>query len=258
MSVRNYVSYSEIKTWEECSYKHKLNYVDGIKLFRGNEFTAFGKAVHAVSEKFLVDSTAKNPVDYFESQFFQELVDLKDQTPKMELDADLVASMRDSGKILADLVVPSVLEYFGDHDVVSVEEELNESLNTDKTFKGFVDLVLKTGDTYHIMDWKTCGWGWNARRKNDRMTTYQLAYYKHFFCKKHNIDPKNVKTYFGLLKRTAKKNHVEIFEVACGKQKIENALNLMKKVLYNVDNNINIKNRLSCERCEFYKTQHCR
>ena len=143
MSVRNYVSYSEIKTWEECSYKHKLNYVDGIKLFRGNEFTAFGKAVHAVSEKFLVDSTAKNPVDYFESQFFQELVDLKDQTPEMELDADLVASMRDSGKILADLVVPSVTEYFGDHDVVSVEEELNESLNSDKTFKGFVDLVLK-------------------------------------------------------------------------------------------------------------------
>jgi len=67
-----------------------------------------------------------------------------------------------------------------------------------------------------------------------------------------------VKTYFGLLKRTAKKNHVEIFEVSSGGQKIENALNLMEKVLYNASNNVNIKNRLSCERCEFFETQHCR
>ena len=186
------------------------------------------------------------------------MVSLKDQTPELNFDADLVSSMRSSGRILAELVVPSVLDYFGDHDIVSVEEELHESMTNDKNFKGYIDLVVKTGDTYHIMDWKTCGWGWNARRKNDRITTYQLAYYKHFFCEKHNIDPDNVKTYFGLLKRTAKKNHVEIFEVPCGQQKVKNALNLMEKVLYNVDNKINIKNRLSCERCEFYKTQHCR
>ena len=258
MTQRDYVSYSEIKTWEECSYKHKLIYLDDIRLFSGNEFTAFGKAIHAVSEKFLVDESATNPVNYFETQFVQELTELKDKTPNIELDADLIAGMRTSGRVLAELVVPSVTEYFGDHEIVSVEEELHEAMANDKNFKGYIDLVLKTGDTYHIMDWKTCGWGWNARKKSDRMTTYQLAYYKHFFCKKHNIDPKNVKTYFGLLKRTAKKNHVEIFEVSCGEQKVENALNLMEKVLYNVDNDVNIKNRLSCERCEFFKTQHCR
>jgi predicted RecB family nuclease len=258
MSGRDYVSYSEIKTWEECSYKHNLIYVNGIRLFSGNEFTAFGKAVHAVSEKFLVDKTATDPVSYFENQFVEELKELREKTPDIVLDRELVNSMRSSGQILAELIVPSVTEYFGDHEIISVEEELHEKMLNDKNFKGYIDLVLRTGDTYHIMDWKTCGWGWNARRKNDRMTTYQLAYYKNFFCKKHNIDPKNVKTYFGLLKRTAKKNHVEIFEVSCGEQKVKNALNLMEKVLYNVDNNVNIKNRLSCTRCEFYETQHCR
>ena len=25
----------------------------------------------------------------------------------------------------------------------------------------------------------------------------------------------------------------------------------------NIDNNVCIKNRLSCRRCEFYKTEHC-
>jgi ATP-dependent exoDNAse (exonuclease V) beta subunit len=258
MSGRNYVSYSEIKTWEECSYKHNLIYVNDIRLFSGNEFTAFGKAIHAVSEKFLVDKTAANPASYFENRFVEELQEIRKKTPDVELDRELIRTMRENGQILAELVVPSVTEYFGDHEIISVEEELHVKMPADKHFKGYIDLVLKIGDTYHIMDWKTCGWGWNARRKSDRITTYQLAYYKHFFCQKHGIDPKKVKTYFGLLKRTAKKNHVEIFEVSCGEQKIEKALNLMEKVLYNVDNNINIKNRLSCGRCEFYKTKHCR
>ena len=32
-------------------------------------------------------------------------------------------------------------------------------------FKGFIDLVVKTPDgKYHIIDWKTCSWGWDAQR----------------------------------------------------------------------------------------------
>ncbi len=79
------------------------------------------------------------------------------------------------------------------------------NLDGDYDFKGFIDVVIKTPDgKYHIIDWKTCSWGWDARRKNDKMVTYQLALYKNYFCQKHNIDPKKVETYFAFLKRTAK------------------------------------------------------
>jgi len=118
--------------------------------------------------------------------------------------------------------------------------------------------VLKTKDgKYHVIDWKTCSWGWDARRKNDKMTTYQLTYYKYYFSKKHNVELDNIETHFALLKRTAKKNKVELFKVASGNKKIKNALKFLEKALYNISNKNFIKNRLSCRYCEFYKTKHC-
>ena len=125
-------------------------------------------------------------------------------------------------------------------------------------FKGFIDLVLKTSDgKYHIIDWKTCSWGWDSRKKSDPMVTYQLTFYKHFYAKKHGIDPKNVETYFALLKRTAKQNNVEIFRVTSGPRKTNNALNFLNRALYNIQKDNHIKNRLSCKNCDFYKTEHC-
>ena len=100
--------------------------------------------------------------------------------------------------------------------------------------------------------------GWDQNKKRDRLVTYQLTLYKYFFAKKHNLDPKNIKTHFGLLKRTAKSNQIEIFEVSSGSKKTENALNLMNKAMYNISNKRFIKNKLSCKYCPFDGTEHCK
>ena len=86
---------------------------------------------------------------------------------------------------------------------------------------------------------------------------YQLTLYKHFFAKKHGLDPSNIETHFALLKRTAEKDQVEIFRVTSGPKKTKNALNLLHKALYNIEKKNFIKNRLSCKRCDLYKTEYC-
>ena len=73
---RKHISFSEIKIWQECPYKHKLSYIDDLRMFKGNEFTAFGKALHAVSEKFLVEETEETPSSYFEKQFLIKVFQL--------------------------------------------------------------------------------------------------------------------------------------------------------------------------------------
>ena len=45
-----HVSYSELKTWKECSWRHKLQYIEKLKGFQGNEYTAFGTAIHDVKK----------------------------------------------------------------------------------------------------------------------------------------------------------------------------------------------------------------
>jgi len=118
---------------------------------------------------------------------------------------------------------------------------------------------LQTDDgKYHIIDYKSCSWGWDAKKKSDAMTNYQLTLYKHFFGTMKNIDPKLIETHFCLLKRTAKKDQVELFRVTSGPKKVENSLKVLNNAVYNIDKGNFPKNRLGCKYCEFYKTEDCK
>jgi len=256
--MAKHISFSELKNWNQCSYYHKLVYIDKLKGFEGNLYTAFGSALHTVCEKVVLKEV-EDKKSLFQLSFSKEINELPDNI-KENLDVKMVSDMRRQGDFLVDLILPALKEEFSEFEVVSVEEKLYEPIEEqDLNFKGFIDLVIKTGDgKYHVIDWKSCSWGWNFKRKTDPMTTYQLTFYKHYFAKKHNLDPKNIETHFALLKRTAKKDHVEFFRVTSGAKKTENALNLLTKALYNIKAKKHIKNRLNCRQCEFYKTAHCK
>ena len=123
--------------------------------------------------------------------------------------------MKTQAPPILDEVLPALESHFGEYKVVSAEEDLMEMIEyfTPKQvekFKGFIDLIIETPDEkYHIIDWKTCS-GAGMLKRSDPMMTYQLTFYKHFWAKKHKVDPKKIETYFALLKRTATKNRVEI------------------------------------------------
>jgi predicted RecB family nuclease len=252
----SHISYSELKNWDFCPFYHKLVYIDKHEAFKGNEYTAFGTAVHDVCEKKLLKEDF-NPDETFVEKFKETLKELHEGAVEFSLDNAM--KMVPQAKAIFPEIEPAMKAYFGDtYEVYSSEEMLYEPIDDhDLKFKGYVDAVIKIGDKYHIVDWKTCSWGWNAQRRNDKMTTYQLTLYKHYFCKKHNIDPKNVDTHFALLKRTAKKDRVEIFRVTSGKKKTENALKLLYMALYNITKKRYIKKRTSCTRCVFHKTELC-
>ena len=254
------ISYSEFKNWTECPYRHKLIYVDKLPYFSGNEYTAFGTAVHKACEEKIPNKEI-DAYSVFEGAFLEELKALKQENHKFN--NNLVFEMREQAKPICDNIFSSVLEEFGQFQVFSIEEQLLEDIQDfdsyGRKFKGFIDLVIKTpDDKYHIIDWKTCSWGWDSKKKADKIVNYQLTMYKHFFSKKHNIDPNSIETYFALLKRTAKNNNVEIFRVTSGPKKTINCLSMLEKSVINMEKGMAIKNRLSCRYCKFYKTENCK
>tara|TARA_R110000824_G_scaffold1178_2_gene6332 strand:+ start:8214 stop:9014 length:801 start_codon:yes stop_codon:yes gene_type:complete len=263
-----HISYSELKEWVVCPWKHKLNYIERINQFKGNEHTAFGTALHTVCEN-MVQSRDPNvpltfdPKELFQEEFLKNLRRIKEEAPEMEFNSELITGMRSQGEKLTEHILPGLKKTFGAFELVAVEEKLYEPIDAvNYDFKGFIDLVIRTEDKkHHVIDWKTCGWGWDTRKKSDKMITYQLTLYKHFWCTKHEIDPLTVDTHFALLKRTAKKNVVEIFKVSTGTKKTQNALKLLNKAIYNIKKSNCVKNRLSCYgrygACEYYKTKHC-
>lgn len=254
------ISFSELKNWKECPYRHKLVYIDDLPGFQGNEYTAFGTSIHKVCET-AVYLKEENLFSIFENEFEKEIKTLEEAN--ISLNHDLLEEMLSQAKNLCRFIIPSLKENFKEYEVVSVEEEILEDITEfnsyEKKYKGYIDLVLKTKDgKYHIIDWKTCSWGWPSQKKTDSFTSYQLTYYKNYFAKKHKIDHKNIETYFILLKRTAKKQNVELLRVSSGPKKVENSLKLLENAIINIENQNYIKNRLSCKYCDFYKTEHCK
>lgn len=250
-----HISFSALKDWNFCAWYHKLTRIDGIGGFEGNAFTAFGNAIHEVCEKKLLKQKV-NENKFFIERFEHFLSEL----PQKQ-DSDLVEEMRSQGKEILPEIEDALEDYFGEYEVLGSEIPLREKIEgeDDYIFMGFIDGVVKTPDNkVHIFDWKTCSWGWDAKRRNAPMTTYQLTLYKHYFAKMTGIDPKNIETHFALLKRTSKKDRVEFFRVTSGPRKTENALKLLKKALYNIKNQRYIKNRMSCKSCVFNKTEHCK
>lgn len=251
-----HVSYSEIKLWHECPRKHKLQYIDKIDGFKGNLHTAFGTAIHSVCEHGLLDENLDRGKHFLE-EFAKEVASLKEK--EVEIESKLYEQMMGQYEPIVSSFRDELDNYFENCEVVSTEEKLYEDMEGhDLKFKGFIDLVVKTRDgKYHILDWKTTSWGWNSRKKSDKIVNYQLTLYKYFWAQKHGIPLDMVETHFGLLKRTAKKNNTEIFRVTSGPTKVRNALTFLEKAVINIKRKLAIKNRLSCKGCAFYKTQHC-
>ena len=254
----SHISFSELKDWVHCPYYHKLTRIDGIDGFKGNEYTAFGSAIHSVCEKKLLHEELSD--DFFIQELKKNISELPDD---LEINKKLVVDMMGQGKRIIPEIDDALNDYFDEFEVLAVEMPLMENIENqdDYNFKGFIDAVVSTPDgKIHIFDWKTCSWGWDAKKRSEPMVTYQLTLYKHYFCQKMNVDPKDVETHFALLKRTAKKNHVEFFRVTSGPRKTQNALKLLDKAIYNIKESRYIKNRLSCTSgygCKFYNTEHC-
>lgn len=257
---QKHLSYSSLKEYKFCPYRYKLIKEDGVLERHGNIFTVFGNALHETLEKKANKEIPENAdlSDDFENRFKQWI---ENELPAnyFEVNNFKYDEFLEQGRKLAPLVFPALKKEFGKYEIFKAEQELYENMEgSSRKFKGFIDLVIKTEDgKYHIIDYKTCSWGWDMKKKSDKLITYQLTLYKNFFCKKMNIDPAKVETHFALIKRTAKKNEVEIFRVTSGVRKTKNALNVLNETVYNIERKMFIKNKLSCMKCDIKGTDLC-
>ena len=118
-----HISFSELKIWSECPFKHKLMYIDKIKGFIGNEYTAFGGAIHSLCENALLGKLPEEDYEeYFQHAFRAELNKVPVSKP------ELVMEMLSQANRISPEVIPAVESYFGNFEVVSVEERLFEKM----------------------------------------------------------------------------------------------------------------------------------
>ncbi len=274
-----HISYSEWKNWHICPHYHKLTYIDKVTQFEGNIYTAFGKAIHTVCEFTLTSPEKYREPGKIEALVKEQFIAELNALPK-DAQQDAKANFKLKEWLVSGLeIVPDLyrclVDKFGklgeDWEVLKAEEQLyvpiTEFTEAEKKFKGFIDLVVysKKDEKIHLIDWKTCSWGWRREKKSDKIMAYQLVFYKHFYARKYEVEPTDVDCHFVLLKRTAKPGKkAEFVRVTAAKKRTTDALNALTKALHNINKQNYIKNRTACisckdrfGTCEFYQTEHC-
>ena len=258
-----HISFSEIKQWKECPWRHKLLYIDKIDLFEPSPHLDYGTSVHNACESYL--KTGKMLTESAEKEIRTAFE--KNGETWYEQGHPHVDTWVDWAKVSLDALPGYFDETFGEWEAVEAEEYLYEEIEGKKIkFKGFIDAIIKVpkkrgkGFNYWILDWKTANaYGWRTSKKRDALVQAQLILYKYFWSKKHNIDPKDVKCGFVLLKRGAKPGSVcSLVEVSAGPKATEKANKLISNMVSSVQKGLFFKNRNSCSFCEYSGTEYCR
>ena len=257
---KHHVSFSEVKTWKECSFRHKLTYIKKIIAFKPSPILEFGTAVHAACEDYLLtrDMKEKICIDHLIKAW-------KDNEGVENFDnASFKIAERDAMIILSE--VPSFLDReFPGWEVIDAEHQLYEQIeNHPHAFKGFIDGVIKCKgkrdeDLIWILDWKTSANGWRKEKRSDTMVQSQLALYKNYWLQKNpSFQMKNVRCGFVILKKSAKLGqHCELFSVSMGEVPIGRSLKVVSSMITMVKKGVAVKNRDNCMWCEYKGTEHC-
>ena len=145
-----HISYSELKDWVFCAFYHKLTRVDKIDGFTGNQYTAFGSAIHSVCEKKLLQEEIEE--DFFVKELKKNISELDEP-----VDDKIVHQMMQQGNSIIPEIDDALQQYFEEYEVLAVEMPLMEPIEgeEDYTFKGYIDAVVATPDgKVHIFDYQ--------------------------------------------------------------------------------------------------------
>tara|TARA_Y100000310_G_scaffold105107_1_gene103477 strand:+ start:426 stop:1262 length:837 start_codon:yes stop_codon:yes gene_type:complete len=266
---KSHVSYSEVRGWKECSYRHKLQHIDKIDLGKPSPYLDFGTAVHEGCENYLNSKTIPrekllNDIRVaWEKYGFEDPEWIKQQPGWYKYEH--VSTWCTWAENMWNDIPDFLDKTFPGWETVSAEEMLYEPIEEKNlSFKGFIDVVIKVPRKngtykYWILDWKTAkSYGWDRRKKQDILTQAQIVLYKHYWATKNNIPLKDVGTGFILLKRGGKPGNIcEFFQISVGPKAIEKARKMVRNMVSSVRSGMYFKNRDSCRFCEYYQTEHC-
>lgn len=274
-NINPHLSFSELGVWEDCQWRWHLEKLHDLHKDESSFELVYGNAAHFAMELLF----GKDPPP--DTEIYRQFVE--------KLDADLLSAAPDG--VLSEEwqkkyneCTPSALLFIDDVRKIeelqgaepllsemNLYENISRSDEISKHFKGFVDIIFTRkvdGKTkLLICDFKTCSWGWPKSKSKDLLVQAQLLLYKHFLCKKFEVDPADVDVAFILLKKKPKDKEpgVQFVPITSESAEIETALNLLQRAITGMHSGTFTKNTKACVKrwgklivkCPFLRTDKC-
>lgn len=274
--LKEHVSYSEIRQWKECPWRHKLLYIDKLSTFEESPHLHYGTIIHDACEHYLktkelkIEEAQKKIKEAWDEHGFdaEDFIQLQSQRAELQGWKYKHNKLKDWLQWAETSIrsIPDFLEEtFPKWEIVSAEEPLYEAIPDISTkFKGYIDCIIKIPYKdkykYWVLDWKTSsGRGWSLDKQRDFNTQAQVILYKNYWGEKNNIPMKDIQCGFVLLKKvkTVGKS-CQLIKVSSGPKNLEKSNKLVRSMIKTVEKKFYLKNRDSCMFCEFKNTQHCK
>ena len=225
--IRDYLSYSAVRTFQSCPLKYRFRYIDGLPEECVSSSLIFGSAIHAALEFFFSQQLAGETLPGLDSllgvyqQSWQDRSEEDVQFGKTET-ADSLHQQAD--KMLKAFLESDLTQQEG--QIIGVEEELRGELTAElPDLLGRVDLLLETEDSVIIQDFKTSKSAWSDHQAEDQ--SEQLLLYADLV--RRLIPGKQLRLQFAVITKT-KTPKVQLLEARFDESKLDRT----KRVFENV------------------------
>jgi hypothetical protein len=238
--LKEHVSFSELRLFNECEWKWLLLKVFGLRADDRSFQMEFGKAAHSGMEVLYAPATLHDVQAATRHALSLYDASLAEMEPTLH-PSDLKEARRIRDflpRFYEDcLACPELQGIKTLRSELQLMEPIERTDGLALKFKGFIDITfvkqLKRKTVIYIADFKTCQWGWPAKKFQDIEVISQILLYKHFFCKMTGADPKNVSVAFILLKKRPKEGDltVSVEKISAGPKATQHALDYMQRAI---------------------------
>lgn len=279
--LKEHVSFSELRLFNECPWKWVLVKVFGLPSLDRSFQMDFGKAAHSGMEALYapstlhdVDAASRHALSLYDSALSElegigmhpsdriEAYRIRDFLPRFYADCLACPELQGIRTLRSELQLMEAIER---NDGLAIK------------FKGFIDITfvkqLKRKAVIYVADFKTCQWGWPAKKLQDIEVISQVLLYKHFFCKMTGADPRNVSVAFIFLKKRPRDGDltVTVEKISAGPKATQHALDYLQDAItrmhsYSYDQRFDSCKRSWTDRetgeersssCHFLGTEYC-
>jgi RecB family exonuclease len=226
------ISASGINLYLQCPYAFKIKYIDKVEVLFESPYLITGKLVHRALELYFTEKMKDKDTLTTPSDFLKIALEEYSHMNALQLE-DCISE----AKHYLDIYTPVAVTL----EPVEAEQYFELKLDEDFTLRGYVDLIVKEGKKYHIIDFKTT----RGQIKDNVKYTIQLSIY-HLA---HNVDA----YYLHYITPT----HVEVKQIEpIGKEELNEIIENVKASVYsNCFPPSGMVNNL-CGNCNYRK--HCK
>jgi RecB family exonuclease len=166
--VRDYLSFSAIRTYQNCPLRYYFRYIAGLPEKTVSASLVFGAGIHRAIERHFQDRLAGNEAPTLNEMlevYGQEWAERGDEVQHIP-DAEKMALAETAGRMLAEFQGHAMA--WPEGKILAVEETLRGPVVPGlPDLLGRVDLIVEEPDALVIHDWKTSRSRWNTDQLHD-------------------------------------------------------------------------------------------